>query len=139
MAKPALFYTLRRKWHVGGFDVVRVTTANRHRVTGFPTHYYGTDDVGGNTHVRADQCVGEFTTEEAARAVIERVTRIRQAHAENIAILRAALVTAERDEREAVDAVVDGREPTPPRSPISLTNAAQAKGPEACKRIARHG
>lgn len=58
MTKPALFYTLRRKWHVGGFEVVRVTTVKRHRQTGSPTHYYGTDDTGGNTHCRADQCVG---------------------------------------------------------------------------------
>ena len=27
MAKPTLFFTLRRKWHVGGFEVIRVTTA----------------------------------------------------------------------------------------------------------------
>lgn len=139
MTKPALFYTLRRKWHVGGFEVVRVTTVKRHRQTGSPTHYYGTDDTGGNTHCRADQCVGEFPTEEDARIMIDRVRRVREQHAENIAILSAALVTAQRDEREAIDNVVNGVQPSPPQSPVSLTNRAQAKGVEGCKRIAQYG
>lgn len=139
MTKPTLFYTLRRAWHVGGFEVIRVTTARTHRVTGKPVRYYGTDDAGGNTHCRADQCVGEFPTEEAARAVIDRVKWVREQHAENLEVLGAALVQAQRDERAAIDAVVAGLEPGVIATPISLTNRAQAKGVEQCKRIARQG
>lgn len=137
MTKPALFFTLQRAWHVGGFHIVRVTTVKRHRRTGEPTHYYGTND-DGNTHCKASQCVGEFPTYEAAQAMIERVARVRAAHADNIAILQAALVQAQRDEREAVDNVVMGVEPSPPQSPVMMANRAQAKGPEACKRLARY-
>lgn len=64
---------------------------------------------------------------------------MREQHAENIAILSAALVTAQRDEREAIDNVVNGVQPSPPQSPVSLTNRAQAKGVEGCKRIAQYG
>lgn len=139
MTKPALFYTLRRKWHVGGFEVIRVTTVKRHRQTGSPTHYYGTDDTGGRTHCRADQCVGEFPAEDAARAVIDRVKRVREQHAENMAVLRAALIQAEQDERAAVNAVVCGLEPDVPATPVSLTANALAKGVHACKLLARYG
>lgn len=138
MAKPTLFYTLRRAWHVGGFEVIRVTT-NRRKWTGAPGHYYGSDLDGMPTHCRADQCVGEFPTEEAARAVIDRVKWVREQHAENLAVLGAALVQAQRDERAAIDAVVAGLEPGIVATPISLTNRAQAKGVEQCKRIARQG
>lgn len=136
--KPAIFFTLQRAWHVGGFLIVRVTTVKRHRRTGEPTHYYGTND-DGNTHCKASQCVGEFPTYEAAQSMIDRVARVRATHAENITVLQAALVQAERDERKAVDDVVAGLEPDVPLTPISLTNRAQAKGAEACKRLARYG
>ena len=136
--KPALFYTLRRKWHVGGFEVIRVTTVKRHRQTGSPTHYYGTDGTGGNTHCKADQCVGEFPSEEAARVIIDRVKRVREQHQVNIAVLQHALNTAMRDERDAIDNVVNGVQPSPPQSPISLTNRAQAKGADALKRLTGH-
>lgn len=139
MTKPALFYTLRRKWHVGGFEVIRVTTVKRHRQTGSPTHYYGTDDTGGNTHCRADQCVGEFPTEDAARVMIDRVKRVREQHEYNITVLQAAARQAERDEREAIEAVIGGVEPMPPVTPISLTNRAQAAGLEKCKRLVTYG
>lgn len=139
MTKPALFYTLRRKWHVGGFEVIRVTTVKRHRQTGSPTHYYGTDDTGGNTHCRADQCVGEFSTEDAARVMIDRVKRVREQHQVNIGILQHALNTAMRDERDAIDNVVNGVQPSPPQAPVGLTKRAQAAGVEARKRIANYG
>lgn len=141
MTKPALFYTLKRGWYTGGFDVMRVTTERVNKWTGEPKHFYGSSegDGGMNTHCRADQCTGRFDTEEQARAVVDRVKRVREQHAANHAYLTHARNLAEKAEREAIAAVVAGMEPDVPPNPADLLRDAVRKGPDQCRRLASYG
>lgn len=130
--KPTLFWTLKPKWWAGGFEVMRVTTEK-------PRRYYGSTADGENTHAKADTCKGRFATQEAAERVIDRVMRVREQHADNHAVLTAARNRAELDEREAIEAVLAGIDPTPPASPIQIVNRALAQGPDRCRKLARWG
>jgi hypothetical protein len=109
---------------------MRVTTEK-------PRRLYGTTADGENTHCLAANCKGRFATQEAAEAVIARVTRVRETHAHNHAVLTAARIRAERDERDAIEAVLEGCDPTPPSSPVQIVNRAQAMGADRCRALTR--
>jgi hypothetical protein len=138
MTKPTLFYTLKRNWYAGGFEIMRVTSERKRWTDNAPTHYYGSQD-SGPTHCRADQCTGRFDTEQEARAVVDRVKRVREQHAANHAYLTHARNLAEKAEREAIAAVVAGLDPEVPPNPADLLRDAVRKGPDQCRRLASYG
>lgn len=132
MAKPTLFWTLKPHWRSGGFEIMRVTTEK-------PRRYYGTTVDGENTHVKSADCKGRFPTQEAAEAVIHKVKRVKELHAENHAILTAARNRAERLEREAIDAVLAGNQPAPPLAPQEIVRICAAAGADQCRKMVRFG
>lgn len=135
MAKPALFWTIKPKWWAGGFEVMRVTTEK-------PRRFYGSTADGENTHVKAVDCRGRFETQEAAEARIETVKMVQAAFADTHVILTAARNRAEKAERWAIDAAIDGLEVDVPDlvvDPGAYLEAAKAQGANRCRQLARFG
>lgn len=102
MAKPTLYFTLVRCWHVGGFKVMRVTTEKRRQL-------YGSFlDEDMPTHCNPNQTVGRFETAEAAQAKVEGVKRIRERYAPHLKKIRAQEMRLEEDQRHDIDAYITG-------------------------------
>lgn len=63
--RPSLYWTIKKEAYGASFEVMRVT-----RVA--PRQLYGSVD-GLPTHCRASDTHGSFSTEEAARAAVDKV------------------------------------------------------------------
>ena len=131
MSKPALFWTLKPKWYVAGFEVLRVTMEKH-------SHYYGGTDAG-SSNARADKCRGRFDTREAADQVIEAVNQAHVDHNETITLLTAARNRAEKAEREAIEAIVTGRVPAKPLSAARTLADVMSDGPRMAAKRVRFG
>lgn len=100
MSRPVLFYTLVRKWHVGGYEVMRVTTEKTRHLHGSlapdwtPTHCLSRDTIG------------RFPTEEAARDRIKAADAVRQKFAPLIKRAREAEMKIEAAQREAIERAI---------------------------------
>lgn len=88
---------------------MRVTTEK-------PSRLHGSTADGEPTNCRAKDARGRFDTEEAAQAVIARVKEVTEQHRVTIRHLSAARNGAEDAERLAIEAVVNGHFPDPPKS-----------------------
>jgi hypothetical protein len=135
MAKPTLFWTIKPKWWAGGFEIMRVTTAK-------PRRYYGTTEDGENTHARAADCRGRFETREAAEARLQVVAEVRKAFADTHPVLTAARNRAEKAERQAIDAAVEGLDVDVPGlivDPDAYLATAKEQGPNRCRQLVRFG
>lgn len=100
-SKSTLFWTLVRRWHVGGFEVMRVTTEKNRQ-------FFGSINDEA-THVRKDATVGRFETAEAAVAVVDRVVATRAHHEPFIQEAKKQYLAAQNAERLAIEAIVTER------------------------------
>lgn len=99
MSKPALFWTLVKCWHVGGFKIMRVTTEK-------PRQLYGADTDGMPTHCAPRDTVGRFETQEAAEAKIAAVAKVRARYSGQFKYLREKERALEETQRREIDAVL---------------------------------
>lgn len=98
--KPALFYTLVRQWHVGGFKVMRVTTEKSRQLYGSFT------DEDMPTHCSPRQTIGRFDTAEQAQSKIDGVTEIRARYAPKLKKLRNEEMKLEEEQRRQIDGFI---------------------------------
>lgn len=100
MSKPALFYTLVRRWHAGGFRVMRVTTEKRRQ-------FYGSfveEDMP--THCSPNQTVGRFETAAQAEAKVVGVGGIRAKYAPKLKKAREVEYALEVEQRNEIEAYI---------------------------------
>jgi hypothetical protein len=110
VTRPVLFYTLVRKWHIGGYEVMRVTTEKS-------AHLHGSmapDWVP--THCLYRDTIGRFPTEAAARDRIKAADEVRQRFAPLIKRAREREIRVEQAQRDAINKVI-----LAPTEPLVLT------------------
>lgn len=104
MSKPVLFYTFMLGYSETGYRPMAVTSVKGN----FRKQYYGTDiNNGTGTHARENDCVGRFDTLEQAKAAIGEIAKLRTFYAKLREPFRAAIINNEREERNAVAAVIE--------------------------------
>lgn len=106
--KPALFYTLKRSWWAGGFEIMRVTTEKTSTLHGS----LEPDNVP--THVKTRDTVGRFPSIGAAEEAMKRVQIVRAGYEGIVKRTGDLRSLAERMAREAVDRAAIGQEPVDP-------------------------
>jgi len=98
--RAPLFYTLKRAWWAGGWDVMRVTSENKGKL-------YGSVDNNG-MHCRERDTRGRFATEDEARDRIAAVEKIVALTEPGIAEKQRAYIAAQEAQRKAIEDVVSG-------------------------------